>query len=342
MTVRVVVVDDSEVCRDALTMMLVQEGDIEVIGAAASGRSARDVVRRLRPDLVTMDLSLPDEEGLDTVRWLMAEAPVPVLVVTGRSPDGERDLVFEVITAGALDLLRKPSLDDAGGGALLRRTVRELSRVRVVRHLARPSPREGTTLPTPARAGGTRVIAVAASSGGPGAVVRFLTALPATLPVAVAVVQHLPVGFAAAFASYLARATGWPAEVVTRRGPALPRHVYVADDDRHLAVGDGFLEPRDAPAVGGHRPAADVLFATAARARGARAVGVVLSGIGADGTRGLLEVRASGGLTLAQDQASAAVFGMPRAAANAGAAEVVGDPEGLAVALGQRLHEVVR
>lgn len=321
MKTRVVIVDDSPFARIVLREILEEEGDIAVVGTATDGTAALDVVRQQRPALVTMDIQMAGAGGLAAIEQLMAHAPVPILVVTALPRGPESNLAFEALRRGALDVATKPSGPlRLAEGARLRRQVRSLAGVPVVRHVGALRP---ATVPgVPRMTSGARVplVGIAASAGGPIAVAQVLGALPGRFPACVAVVQHLPIGFAAFFADFLRRQI--TAEVVVASGELEPRAgaVIVAPDDRHLVLTEaGTLALSTGAPEGGHRPSATTLFRSLARFAGATAIGVVLTGIGDDGTAGLLAMRQAGALTIAQDARTSAVFGMPRAAAAAGA-----------------------
>jgi len=322
-TLRVVVVEDSPFARSALKEILEAERDIEVVGMADDGRGALAAVKRYAPDLVTMDIQMAGGGGLAAIEEIMGHAPVPILVVTALPSGRDSELTFEALRRGALDVAAKPSgpssLADA---ARLRRQVRLLAGVPVVRHIAthRATKRAATAQPSAS----TPIVGIAASAGGPITVAQILGALPASLPACVALVQHLPAGYAAFFATFLRRHT--TLEVVVAMGATEPRRgvVIVAPDDKHLVLtADGMLTATAEPPESGYRPSATVLFRSLARFAGAAAVGVVLTGIGDDGAAGLAEMRRAGATTIAQDARTSIVFGMPRAAIDAGAAAKV-------------------
>ena len=318
MTVRVVIVDDSAICRALLRDALEADGDIDVVGEAANAVDALTLARTCAPSLVTMDIHMPGIDGLEAVARLMAETPCPILVVTGLPADPTDTIVFEATRRGALDVVAKPVAGDRVAARALRERVRFLARVPVVRHLA-PTPRPAASF-APTRAP-IRIAGLVASAGGPTALAAVLAELPRELPLCLAVVQHLPVGFAAAFARFLASRTALTVCIADGATAAAPGTVVLAPDDRHLvAISASRLGVIDSPACGGHRPAGDVLLRSLAQIHGARCAGVVLSGIGKDGSDGLGAIRAAGGVTIAQDAATSAVFGMPRAAVECGAA----------------------
>ena len=291
----------------------------------------------------------------------MAERPVPLLVLAELSFDANNALVTQAIGRGALDVQIKPTPSDTKGAARLRNTIRQLSRVRVVRHLpggmyAAPAPLP-VSGPTALTAGAPSVSATAqatkdrvlggharmvigfgASAGGPSALAAILARLPAELPACVAVVQHLPSGFSDSFAGFLRTHTRLRVAIVRDVTEATPGTVFLPGDGCHLfaASSDAFSVSREPP-VRGHRPSVDVLFRSLAQHYGGRAVGVILSGIGRDGCEGLQEMHTQGAFTIAQDEHSSAVYGMPRTAKECGAAEVSLPPEEIAKALLKRL-----
>jgi len=351
---RAVVVDDSAICRAQLRDWLEADGDVEVIGAAADGESAIDLINRLRPDIATIDLRLPGMSGLEVVTLLMARSPLPLLVLTGDPTGDDPELAFEAIRRGALDLLLKPSVNDEAGIRALRAHVRWLATVPVVRHLdgnRSPEPRASSGSepairipefswpieparppdppppPEPAsrpaarpRAGDPVIVGVAASAGGPSALATVLGSLSAELPICLAIVQHLPRGFAPSFVSFLQSRCS----LTVRLGePGLvPRAgaVVLAADDHHLELVDGRFALTTSPPVEGHRPSGTVLLRSLAPL-GSSAIGVVLSGIGRDGADGLRAMRERNAITFAQDAATSAVYGMPRAAVEDGAVQ---------------------
>ncbi|MDH5676137.1 MAG: chemotaxis protein CheB [Myxococcales bacterium] len=332
---RLLVVDDSALCRELLCEALEAERDIAVVGQAASGTEALRRVDELKPDLVTMDVRMPGMDGLQTVSQLMAERPLPILIVTELPAGPDDQVAFEALRRGALDVARKPVVTDAGFGKDLRERVRWLAKTPVVLH-PRPS-RDPSLGPPPGLRPHSAIglVGVGASAGGPSALSSLLGALPGDFGATVAVVQHLPAGFAAAFASYLEART--KLSVVIAEGPIAlrPATVVLPPDDCHLICVDGsMLAPgRQAPR-NGHRPSVDRLFESLAPV-GAKAAAVLLSGIGSDGAEGMLRLRQRGGLTIAQDECSSAVYGMPRAALQCGAAAHVLSPQRIARALVQ-------
>ncbi len=318
--IRVLVVDDSAIAREALTDHLEADGDLLVVGTAADGESAQAAVAEHRPHVVTMDILMPGGGGLAAIEQIMAHTPVPIVVVSARARS-DQTLPFEAISRGALEVAIKPMLP--ADSAALRAAVRRVAGIPVVPHVRALRAARTTRPPRPPVSGhAPRVVGLAASAGGPAALDVVLGALPATLPACVAVVQHLPAGFVASFATYLRSRT--PLEVVlVEPGPGVemrPGRIVMAAGDHHLvATSSGAFMAAPEPPLRGHRPSATVLFSSLARVFGDRALGVILTGIGDDGAAGLGELRAQGALTLGQDEETSAVYGMPSAAVKLGA-----------------------
>jgi two-component system, chemotaxis family, protein-glutamate methylesterase/glutaminase len=335
---RLVLVDDSLVCRELLRELLEAEGDVAVVATEEDGLAGLDAVGRLRPDLVLLDLRMPGMDGLTLVERIMAEAPTPILVITADPAGASREGVFEAVRRGALDVARKPDARDEAAAAALRRRVRELASIPVVRHMTRR--RESAAPPaisTPPPAPGKKrvtVIGMAASAGGPSALVAVLKALPKGFVAPIAIVQHLPPGFVGSFASFLEARTALRPRMV--RGPtrALAGEVLLVEADAHLILrADGCFDAVEGDPVDGHRPSASVLFQSLADTLGPRAMGIILSGMGRDGVSGLAALRARGARTIAQDGASSAVWGMPKVAHEEGAASEVLSPDAIGRAL---------
>ena len=339
MPIRALVLDDSAICRIRLREILEVDPEIQVVGEAPNGDDVLERIASLEPHILLVDLQMPGTGGQETIERVMAHAPLPILIVTGQ-PEGVRRLaVFESVRRGALDLAEKPAHGDSRAQERLRLLVRELSRVRVVRHvagrLARRDGAPGLPTPIPPRpddgSDSPLVIGIAASAGGPRPLVSVLSAFPIGFDAAVAVVQHLPIGFVQAFAEFLQSRIALKVKIVDRLQALEKGHVYLGGDDLHVvALNDKHFAPSGSPAVDGHRPAATVLFESLAARLGPRSCGVILSGMGRDGVAGLSKMRARGALTLAQEEAGCAVFGMPRAALESGAASAALDPVSIA------------
>jgi two-component system chemotaxis response regulator CheB len=317
--IRVLVADDSELFRELLARVVAAEPGFEVVAVAANGNAAAALARTLKPDVITMDLNMPDVDGFSGIARIMAETPTPILVLTGNRAEA---VGFRALSLGALDILEKPQANaDLGDyGVLLRSRLRLLAGVKVIRHLR--GLRERGVAPARPEAR-VELVAVGASLGGPRALASLLRGLPGSFPAPIAVVQHIADGFTGGLASWLASESRLPV-CEARDGDALrPGRVLVAPSGRHLLVGDGVVRLSDAPPVDTFKPSVTPLFLSAARRYGARVCGVLLTGMGRDGADGLKAIRDAGGPTLAQDEATSAVFGMPRAAIELGAVDRV-------------------
>jgi two-component system chemotaxis response regulator CheB len=314
-TIRALIADDSAFFREVLKDELERDGDIRVVAEAVDGAAAVDAAERIRPDLVTIDLLMPGMSGLEAIEELMAHHPVPIVVLTSQPVGAGSALVFEATRRGALVILEKGVV--ARRPEWFREQIRLLARVKVVRHL-KPAPAPRATSPCGGAAiGGRRLVGIGASAGGPPAVAEILSALPSDFPGCIAVVQHLSTGFAPSYARFLQQSTALHVQLVDGPCPIQAGHVLVAPDDRHLILqGDRFALSDTSP-DSGLRPSVDALFSSLAGAAGRAAVGVILSGMGDDGARGAERLARAGGLVIAQDEETSAVFGMPKAAVSA-------------------------
>jgi two-component system, chemotaxis family, protein-glutamate methylesterase/glutaminase len=319
---RVLVCEDSRVYAAALRRMLEYDQDIEVVDVCRTAEHAITALPRRRPDLVTMDIELPGMDGLAAVTEIMDSWPVPILILSGHV--GASGEAAAALAAGAIDALAKDDLDlgDPAGaaGAAFRRRVKVLSRARVIRHL-------GGRLSTGARGRGlvrrASVIGVCASTGGPQVLAHLLGVLPADYPVPILVVQHIAAGFTAGLARWLDQTTRLPVAIASDGAPAGPG-AWIAPEGAHLKLTiTGRLALDRRTVAGRHRPSGDVLLGSIAAVAGRTSVAVVLSGMGADGAAGAAEVHARGGLSIAQDKQSSAVHGMPGAAIDLGAENVL-------------------
>ncbi|PRQ04114.1 Chemotaxis response regulator protein-glutamate methylesterase [Enhygromyxa salina] len=313
--IRVFVVDDSQICCELLSDQLEEDGDIEVIDIAASGVEALAKLAATNPDVVTVDLNMPGMDGLTLIETIMARDPRPIIVVTGLDAR-ERDLAVAATERGALGLVNKVGPADAEASAALRESVRRLANVDV----GEPAPRSsssgsGAKWPAPRAADrhATPIVAFGSSAGGPKALFPVLDALPPQLPAALAVAHHLPPDFVSAFSRLLRSRIQF--EVCIAHEPVEPEPgvLVLAPGGTDLVLEDGRLRSRAARPGALACPRVDVLFESLAGVAGAH-VGVVLSGLGDDGSRGLAAMRDAGKLTIVQDRATATVWGMPRAA----------------------------
>jgi two-component system chemotaxis response regulator CheB len=322
---RVVMVDDSALARAVLKQILEQEGDIEVIGEANDGLHAVESVQRWKPDLVTMDIDMPGMGGLDAIQKVMETCPVPVLVVTGERLGPGTDLGFRAIERGALDFVAKPTVLDPDAGAALRASVRILSKVPVFVHASDRPAAQDIAVPTvepPKPESAIDLVAIAGAAGGPRAIAAILSRLPVDFRCPIAVAQRLPPTFAPAYARYLRSLTQLNVVVIDGPRDCSSGEIILVPGDAHLVcTRKGTFAPSTEPATTASRPSADVLFSSVAEAYGARAIGVILSGTGDDGVKGLAMMRARGALTVAENPKTAMPADMPRAAVEAAVVE---------------------
>ena len=329
----VLVVDDSAVVRQTLSSLFALEG-IEAT-VAADPYIAMEKMSRQRPDVIVLDLELPRMHGLDFLARLMEEDPIPVVVCSALTGDGT-DAAMRALEQGALAVVTKPKLNIREflheSAVVFMDAVRGAAQARVGKRRPTASPRLTADAVLPARPGpgsgvpADRIVAVGASTGGTEALSTLLHAMPHDAP-GIVVVQHMPEGFTAAFAARLHGLCRMDVKEAAQGDRVRPGLALIAPGNRHALVrrrGDVYeIELSDGPLVSRHRPSVDVLFRSAAQAAGAGAIGVLMTGMGDDGARGLLEMKEAGAATLAQDEASCVVFGMPREAIARGAVDEV-------------------
>jgi two-component system, chemotaxis family, protein-glutamate methylesterase/glutaminase len=330
--IRVLVVEDSTSVRKHLLDILGSEPDIEVVGEADNGKRGIELCLQTRPDVITMDMMLPVMSGLAATEYIMAHCPTPILVVSASINRGELFKIYEALAAGAVDILEKPTgLESAG--AWERRfiaMVRLVAKIRVITHprarlaaLARRSPASPPPPPkTPRSERPCALVAIGASTGGPGAILEILRGLPAQFRLPILLVLHINEPFGTAFADWLDAQTHRRAGYAQDGTPVISAagRIVVAPSDRHLVVREGRLRLTRDPERHSCRPSVDALFESVAAEYGGGAAACLLTGMGRDGALGLLKIRQAGGLTIAQDEATSVVYGMPREAAILGAA----------------------
>ena len=325
--IRIVLADDSALTRVVLRDLLARDPEIRIVAEVGDGRSAVDQTARLKPDLVIMDVMMPVMDGIEAVAEIMATSPTPILMLSANTDPTDSRSAFSAIRLGALDVMAKPAGVTTDAFAALAdqliARVRSLSRIRVMHHF-RPTRRVLPPVPVTA-AGRRRILAIGASTGGPKAVMQLLKELPASLEAAVLIVQHIADGFAAGFADWLDREVPLPVALAREGEVPQPGRVLMAPNRAHLTVnGSGRVALRESPPLHNCRPAADALFRSLVEAgQGAETVGLVLTGMGSDGAAGLKALHDQGAFTLAQDEATCAVFGMPKAAIDRGAVDQV-------------------
>ena len=343
--VRVLIVDDSASVRQTLSTILGNDPEIEVIGVAADPFVAAKRLRDDIPDVITLDVEMPRMDGITFLKKLMAQHPIPVVMCSSLIEEGSETLM-QTLEAGAVDVILKPKIAAADHLAeqamLICDTVKSAARARLGRRKNdKPAAVPGVKTPAPkltadamlppaahrAMAKTTEIIvAVGASTGGTEALREFLMALPANAPGTV-IVQHMPEHFTAAFAKRLDGLCQVSVKEAEDGDPVLRGHVLIAPGGRHLLLerqGARYhVAVKDGPLVSRHRPSVDVLFRSTARAAGQNAIGVIMTGMGDDGARGMLEMKEAGAYTIAQDEESCVVFGMPKEAIARGGVDTI-------------------
>lgn len=334
--IRVLLVDDSRIALHILQRLLAQASGIMVVGTASNGREALDLIPALDPDVICTDLHMPVMDGLEFTRAVMDRHPRPILVVSV-SVDPDSANLFRLLEAGAVDVLQKPrDIQDADNAEMARELA---SKVRIVAgvHVFRRALGARVQSPpalAPMPRGKALVVAIGASTGGPQALRKILGQLPADYPLPLLCVQHIGGGFLNGMVAWLAEVCPLPVRVASAGEAPPPGVVSFAPEDAHLDLDQSgqVVFARTAP-CDGHRPSATVTLSAVARQYGAGAVGVLLTGMGRDGAAGMAAIAAADGMTLAQDEASSVVWGMPGSAIALGAARRVLPLEQIAPAL---------
>lgn len=342
------IVDDSALVRRVLTEMLADAADIEVLGTAGDAYAAREKIKALNPDVLTLDVEMPRMDGITFLRNLMRLRPMPVIMVSSLTERGA-DVTLDALAAGAVDFLQKPAIDVAAGlGEYREELIAKLrvaasTRGRALRVtprfdadvvIAKTAPRHFRTT--------ERIIAIGASTGGTEAIKEVLLGFEPDTP-GVLITQHIPKAFSASFAARMDRLCRMTVCEATDGQQVLTGHVYIAPGDQHLMLArDGaryICRLDDGPPVNRHKPSVDVLFRSVAQQAGSNAIGAILTGMGRDGALGLREMREAGAATIAQDEASSLVWGMPGEAVALGAAGEVLPLEGISDAVRRLIAE---
>lgn len=358
---RILIVDDSALMRRLIRTMLDRDPELTVVGEAADGREAIARTAELKPDLITLDVRMPVMDGVETTRQIMAYQPTPILVLTASLSRYDVDITFQMLDAGALDVMEKPKLSDSAAleraRIALTRKIKLLARVKVVTHLrgrrtqlrieheklrkttnttaaalpsvpVQPPPSSFSMLNSQ-----FPVVVIGASTGGPRVIQQILAGLPADYGAAVLIIQHIAQGFSAGFVEWMATHSMLPISLAEAGNRLKPGHVVVAPDRFDMMLGvDGRVKLSTQPVLL-QRPAIDITMQSVAEACGPLTVGVLLTGMGRDGALGMLSIRRAGGYTIAQDEASSTIFGMPKAAIELGAIQEVLPPSKITEAL---------
>jgi two-component system chemotaxis response regulator CheB len=369
--IRVLIVDDSAFMRKVLQSIIAADGQLEVCGEARDGRDAVTQTEVLKPDVVTMDINMPHMDGLQATEVIMSSNPRPIVVVSSESREGA-EITLKALELGAIDFVSKPSggidLDMNSVKDELCRKLKVASKVRVVRTATRSKlqqeiagsaprtepvipgkleeitqngrgPAAAATAPAPAR-GGSKfpIIVVASSTGGPATLMKFVPHFPKDFPGAVVLVQHMPASFTAQFSQQLGEVSQIRVKEAEAGEIIVPGQLYICPGSHHMRVSPtGRVSLDDGPRIGGYRPCADLTLESAAEYAGPMTIGVVLTGMGNDGSKGVQTIKNVGGHVIAQDEATAIIFGMPQEAIKTGAVDQVLPMEAIYGAIERRV-----
>ncbi len=349
--IRVLVVDDSAFMRKVLGEMIASDPQLDVCGEAKNGKEAVAQAEALKPDVISMDINMPVMDGLQATEIIMSGNPRPILIVSSESREGA-DVTLKALQLGAIDFVPKPSsgidLDMRTVSDELLRKLKMAAKVRVVRTASRTRLPEGAQPPkvSPAPSGLVRarnaskfpVVVIAASTGGPATLMKLAPSFPADFPAAVIIVQHMPGSFTSQFSQQLGEASQIPVKEAEAGEMIVPGQIFVCPGSHHLKVSSaGRIILDDGPRINAYRPCADLTLESAAALYGSLTVGVVLTGMGNDGAKGVQAVKAAGGMVIAQDEASAVIFGMPQEAIKTGAVDQVLPLEEICSAIEKRV-----
>lgn len=360
-TIRVLIADDSAFMRKVLHSILLAEPGFEVVGEARDGREAVAQCEALKPDVVSMDINMPHVDGLQATEQIMSTNPRPILVVSSETREGA-EITLKALELGAIDFVAKPSsgvdLDMSSVRDELVRKLRVAAKVRVVRtasktklaqEIATSAPRtepgmKGESKSEASRANGARshskfpLVVIAASTGGPATLMKLAPSLPREFPGAMIIVQHMPGSFTAQFSQQMSESSSIRVKEAEPGEILAPGTVYVCPGSHHMRVSPtGRVTLDDGPRILGYRPCADVTLESAAEYAGPMCIGVILTGMGNDGTRGAQAVRDAGGYVLAQDEATSVIFGMNAEAIRAGAVDQVLPIDNIFAAIEKRI-----
>ncbi len=354
--IRVVIVDDSAAVRELLIAILQNTGDIQIVGTGSNGEDAVRLVKRLRPDIITIDVNMPKMDGIVATRQIMRECPTPIVIVSASSKQSDMDHAFQALQAGALTVINKPGLEDPTTCAKVIETVRVMAGVPVIHHWGKLKSQQPAAKAEKSKSVETTVkkenkhradlhtqeidiIGIAASTGGPSALATVLRKLTPEFPLPILIVQHISTGFATGLSDWLSTQIQLRVEVAAHGDTLQPGVVLLAPDDYHIQVNErGIVELSKAEPYKGLRPSANVLFESLARVFGPRAMGIILTGMGDDGVNGIEDLHRAGGLTFAQDEESCVVFGMPQQAIYRKAVDQVFGLEEIALLLAEKVR----
>lgn len=329
-TIRIAVVDDSAYARGLLVTILQRDSNLHVIGVGADGKDAINLVKLSHPNILLVDLHMPKMDGLEATRQIMREAPLPIVLTYDITTVQETEQTFNALQAGAIAVVRKPQENDVEGHADLIRTIKTMANVPVIHHWGRSRPKdtkeikisqtfkpftEKSILSIVGKLSNIDVIGVASSTGGPAALATILKDLPRTFPVPILIVQHISKGFDTGFAEWLGKQVKLKVVTISQRDRLHPGSIFLPKGDHHLEIpAKGLVALSNEPPYKGLRPSANYLFDSLAKFYGQRCLGLILTGMGDDGVKGLIKLHKSGGFVIAQDESSCIVYGMPKEA----------------------------
>ncbi len=321
-TLNVLIVDDSVVFTKFLQAILNSEPGIQVIGCAKDGIEAVQMAKQFRPDLITMDVYMPNMDGVEATKVIMDECPTPIILISAHVDTDKKSYIFHALEAGALSMIEKPHDYQNGHFEAVRRhiinSILSLSEVHVTRRPLHKKLSKHKRFPEHTFASKARLVALGASTGGPLALNAILTALPDSFAVPIVITQHITAGFLSGLVTWLQKNTALTVQIATHQQPLLPGHVYFAPDNVHLTIIKHHNDPiailEDSAPVSHVRPSIDKLFTSIAQSYPGAAIGGLLTGMGQDGAQGLLKMRKTHCITFAQSESSSIVYGMPAAA----------------------------
>jgi two-component system, chemotaxis family, protein-glutamate methylesterase/glutaminase len=330
--IRLLVVEDSKTVQQALVEIFNSDPDIQVVGTANNGDEALDAVMTLKPDVVTMDINMPGIDGFEATRAIMANCPVPIVIVTGKMDPKESATIFQVMQAGALMVIAKPAApghpEHEESVRELVRSVKLMSEIKVVRRIFPKEPKQRAPATPSVPAARVGIVAIGASTGGPPLLQSILSSLPADFSAPVVIVQHMAKGFTENFVNWLNLSSSLKVELAADGMQMLPGHAYVAPDNFQTGVGpDNRLILVKGELENGQCPSVSALFRSVASVYGGHAAGVLLTGMGKDGAAELKILRDRGGVAIVQNRESSVVFGMPGEAIRIGAADHILSPD---------------
>ena len=323
--IRVMIVDDSGFARDIISAILSSDPEIDIVGTAVDGQDALDKVMELHPDLITMDIVMPNMDGLEAIEHIMAFSPTPILVVTSQQ---DAHIAFKALNKGALEVVEKPSFEKLDRGQNKEdfiSKVKLLAKVKVITHLSgRRVTRPRPVVTEPVETQKLKIVGIASSTGGPKVLAKILSLMPGDLPICILLVQHIAEGFSQSLVDWLDGVSPFNVKLAKDGDQISAGYAYIAPTGTHLEVHQrGVLSLTNDPPEEGQRPSANVLLRSLAKIYKNQTLGVILTGMGHDGAAGIKEMKKAGARTIAQNEESCVVFGMPKVAIEMGVIDKV-------------------